>query len=168
MADEALGPIIRRHPVDNARRGRLALILLGLGLVAVIVATTLILLLQSRSRPQQAVDPYAAPIFVLGCGLGALIGGGWLAWLYRSRAGEVFEVHEGGIVHRYGDQARAARWDSVKKVVNTGKSNAFTRVLGGDVSCRITFTDDTPAMTFTGLTQDALELFTTARQHHSP
>jgi hypothetical protein len=159
-AEQQLGEVIRRYETNNGRRGRLAVIAVltgisigGLGVVMLIIVD---------DSPQIAAG--AIPSVIIGIGLGLLLVGIWLGWLFLTRSGEAFTVHEGGLVHAYAERSRAITWGEIAEVVDQGKDTVPARVLGGDVSCRIKLNNGGRALVITGHTRDAGHLVETVRQ----
>jgi hypothetical protein len=148
-----LGEPTARYVTDNRRRGRLAVTMFLLGVLVTAIGVPMCVVAYENSVSTDDL----VPSFVLGAGLGLLLMGGWMGRRYYAYSGEVFELYEGGFVHAYAGKTVPVAWSQIKKVANTGKDNAFTRAMGGDVSCRVTTTDGR-AILITGLTEGARDL----------
>jgi hypothetical protein len=152
MAAE-LGELTARSVTDNRRRGRIAMIIFLLGVVVTAIGVPMCVITYQNSVSTDDL----VPSFVLGCGLGLLLMGGWMGRRYFAYSGEVFELYEGGIVHAYAGKRFPVSWAQIKKVASTGKDTALARAMGGDVSCRITTTEGRTIL-ITGLTEGARDL----------
>jgi hypothetical protein len=163
MAPEReLGAFVGRFETDNMRRGLVALAGLLLGVVITglgIVFYAIVDEAAGKMPSGGASDPLLLPCAVFGVGLGLLLAGGLFGWQFASRRGEVFMLYEGGLVREYAGRTRIIEWDEIAKADNNKnvKDNAFSRALGGDVSCLIKLKDGGKVV-ITGFTANAANL----------
>jgi hypothetical protein len=153
-----MGPLIRTHRVDTARRRLNALVLLLVG--AVVTPIGVVLAVLTDRTPTLGDD--VVPWVVLGGGLGLLLVGGLLGWQVLIRRDEAFELHEGGLLHAYGRHRRAVPWEGMAKVADLGNDRLLSRALGGQVNCHIEVAGG-KRLAFTALTAGAAELAAAVR-----
>jgi hypothetical protein len=132
--EKALGDFVRRHEVDNARRGRVAAGGLAVGVAASIIAVPLLIATFERT---EGVMRGLLPGLVLGVALVGLWAGIANGVRYLSRNDETFRVREGGLVYSYAEKTRIIPWDDIENVQDNGQENALWRSLGWNVNCRI-------------------------------
>lgn len=154
-----LGAWEKRYPVDNGRRGRIAIVCLLLG----VVVTPLSLLLAGQAYDTQAPGDDFVPSLLAGVGIGLLGVGCGVGWLFRARAGEAFDLHAGGLVHSYKNHRRAVRWSDITEVTDLGKDTALARLLGADVTVQLKLAQGRP-ITITALTAEATDLVAAVRR----
>ena len=159
MADAELGAQTGTYPTDYRRRRSLAVVLLTVGVVVTVPAVMFWVAVEERARKVRIPgDPLMLPTFLVALGGGLVLMGlliGW--WAVRSR-GEVFRLHEHGLVHTRAGTSRTIRWaDLDDVVVNPGRHNAFARWAGGDVSCTLKVRGGRN-VGITGLTRNAEQL----------
>ncbi|WP_086820830.1 hypothetical protein [Allokutzneria sp. NRRL B-24872] len=136
-----LGARVTRYETDGAGRRKRALVLLSIGVVCLV----------GCALPFPI--PFAAAIAALPCL--------WAGWTHARLAvrhpGEVFLLHEGGLVHEHSGQAHVHRWHQFSTAANPASSNALSRLLGLDVHLRITLVGG-GEIVVTGLTPGAEQL----------
>jgi hypothetical protein len=141
-----LGVLVRTFPVDTKRRRQLVALLLIGGVLLYPCSGFLILITPDDVLP--------LGFLVLGAAIGSFGVGVFLLWRAIARRGELFELHEHGVVHVYSGHRREVAWDRMTSVKITRQPNAWARFVGGDMHCRIKVAD-AKALAFTKLTQDA-------------
>ncbi|MFF5986698.1 hypothetical protein [Prauserella flavalba] len=158
MAPETnLGTVTATYPTDNARRGRLAAVLLlaGVAVSAAGVAFWVVVDDRGGRMAGTAGDPLLLPSAVLGLGFGLLLLGVALGSWFLIRRGEVFELHENGVRCSRAGRSVSITWADVERVdVRRGKDTALARWAGGDLGYTIHCADGRK-ITVTGLTRDA-------------
>ncbi|MCT2587298.1 hypothetical protein [Actinophytocola gossypii] len=160
-----LGALVGTYPTNYRRRMTGAVVLLLAGVVLTPLATVLLVATDERAgKVATTGDPLLLPIVLLAFGAGLLLMGVAIGvWALRSR-GEVFRLHEHGLVHDRTGTSRTIRWTDLDDVVvNQGRDNALARWAGGDVSCVLKVRGGANA-TITGLTENAGELVARVRR----
>ncbi|HEX2131824.1 MAG TPA: hypothetical protein VHH15_09685 [Actinophytocola sp.] len=154
-----LGALVGTYPTNWRRRWSAAVILLFPGVVLTAVGTVLLVGAAERAGTvYSAVDPLLLPIALVTFGavmllMGALFG----VWARYSR-GEVFRLHEHGLVHVRADTSRTIRWSELEDVVTGPTQNTvLARWAGGTFRCTVTVTGGTKVL-ITGLTENAPDL----------
>jgi hypothetical protein len=166
-----LGALVGTYPTNYRRRGTLAMILLFAGVAVTAPATVLLVVTADRAgKVATAGDPLLLPILLLSFGvamllLGVVVGG----WALLSR-GEVFRVHEFGLVHDRAGTSRTIPWGEVESVfVGPVRNTAVSRFAGGSFHCKVKVIAGRNVL-ITGLTQNAEELaqhLVAAHQRHA-
>ncbi|WP_394620665.1 hypothetical protein JNUCC0626_16615 [Lentzea sp. JNUCC 0626] len=132
-----LGEEVERYDVDNRRRAVRGVVEILVGTPALAFGVFLVLALD--------VGRAGAVMFVVGImiggGLGVVVLGTILAVQAVTRVGERFVLHEGGLVHSWGDRRTVALWTDVAAAVDLGKKTFLAKALGVDVRCQITLVD---------------------------
>lgn len=151
--DEGLGALIERYETDNHRRRSTAIAAIVVGLLVACLGVLLALPLWLGDR-EVTPGAQAVPALVIGAGLGGLLMGIVQGRRSLGRDGEVFALHENGLVHSYPGHTHAIRWEDVVKVTDSGRDTALARAFGSDVNCSIRVNDGTRVV-ITGFTDYA-------------
>ncbi|MFI7275924.1 hypothetical protein [Streptomyces sp. NPDC049879] len=150
----SLGGVVSEHPTDSGRCARVAAVALAVGVVGVAAGIPLLLWWFGS-------DSASGPNTVAGAPLGlGLLGLGYgipRAVRARRTRGEVFVLHEGGLVRRRPRDERAVAWDGIASVERSDRPHAAARALGTDVRCVIRLRDGGELLV-TGYTRDAAAL----------
>lgn len=154
MAYEDLGEFRGLFAVNRARRlvTFLVAVPLGVGFLYFCVRVGA----HELARPHDGwVNPFVG--WSGGFGLVALVDGLWQGWAYFTRRDEGFRLYEGGVVYGYRAKSWAIRWRDMVKVVDKGRGNIFSRMLGMDTCVRITLDPviGRRTITITGMTGNA-------------
>ncbi|GAB2888931.1 hypothetical protein [Streptomyces mayteni] len=159
---DGLGRLVAEHPVAGPPSGGFTVTSLVVGLLGLAVGVPLLLLGFSGESGSRSN-------FVVGLPLGVGLAGLLLAWhgaqgVRRARDGEVFALHEGGLVHRRGSATTAVPWAEIARVKDTGREGLlFARYTGLNVNCRIRLRDGR-RLRLTGYTRQAAELSRAVRE----
>ncbi|TDC10964.1 hypothetical protein E1265_30510 [Streptomyces sp. 8K308] len=152
-----LGRLVAEHPVVGPPNRRFARTALAVGVLGVAIGVPLLILGFSGESGSRSN-------FVVGLPLGIGLAGLLLAWIgadgaRRARDGEVFALHEGGLVHRRrGAPTTEVPWSDIARVRDTGRAGLlFARHTGRDVDCRIRLRDGR-RLRVTGFTDRAAAL----------
>ncbi|MDT0323049.1 hypothetical protein [Streptomyces millisiae] len=151
-----LGRLVAEHPVVGPPNRGFTRAALAVGLLGVVVGVPLLVLGFSG-------DGGSRSNFVVGLPLGIGLAGLLLARIgadgaRRARDGEVFVLHEGGLVHRRGSTTTVVPWSDIARVRDTGRAGLlFARHTGRDVDCRIRLRDGR-RLRVTGFTSQAATL----------
>lgn len=150
--ESALGAWIGDHPTDNARR-RTAVVW-SLVVAVVGIAAGVPILLATFDRDDTSTGSNVLPGAVLGVGLlGLGFGLARLLALVRS-GGEVFALHQGGLVHQQAGRRRVIAWADVVSVRNRSSRQPLAYALGNDIDLRVRLRDG-GRLRITGYTRDA-------------
>jgi hypothetical protein len=163
-AEQDLGAVIERYETDHRRRRGIAVVGVPLGAVVTCLGVLMIALI---GGPDEVGGSTVFPGLVCGFGLSVLGAGIWQGLLSVTRPGEVFTLHEGGLVHAYAGKSWAVGWDEMAKVSDRGNENVVHRALGWDFYYRIKLRSAVGgrrAVVITGLTEDAMWLGEAVRQ----
>ncbi|RBM14695.1 hypothetical protein DI005_28840 [Prauserella sp. PE36] len=158
MATETdLGTVLGTYSTENARRGRLAVVLLlaGAAVSAAGVAFWVAVDDGAGRLAGTAGDPLLLPSAVLGLGFGLLILGAAFGIWFLNRRGEVFELYDNGLRCTRAGRPVSVTWAEVERVdVRRGKDTALARWAGADLGYTIHCAGNRK-ITVTGLTRDA-------------
>ncbi|HEY1177410.1 MAG TPA: hypothetical protein VGF17_14735 [Phytomonospora sp.] len=124
---EELGPVVQRYTTDDNRRAVTALACLAGGIIVLAVAVPVAIAMVEAGA---TANPCGGVI--VGAGAGAFGTGvvlGVLAWIRR---GEVFDVHERGLVRHYAGRPRKlVGWAQIADVVATpNRGTWIQRIMG--------------------------------------
>lgn len=145
--ERTLGRFVRNHPVDNRRRGRVALVALLFG-VALSGAGIPLLISEFGAGGQYRVSGIVMGLGLVGLGLGT-VGG-----LRALRRDEVYQLREGGLVYKRPGRTRLVRWEDIRKVRDGGQDRLLSRWAGWDVHCVLRVRGGR-GLLITGFTEDA-------------
>lgn len=159
MTEAELGAQLGTYPTDYRRRRSLAVVLLVVGVVVTVPAVMFWVAVEERAgKVRIAGDPLMLPTFLVALGAGLVLMGLLTGWLAVRSRGEVFRLHEHGLVHSRAGTSRTIRWaDLDAVVVNPGRDNAFARWAGGDMNCTLKVHGGRNVV-ITGLTRNAEQL----------
>ncbi|WP_052849647.1 PH domain-containing protein [Streptomyces avicenniae] len=150
----SLGGVVSEHPTDSGRCARVAAVALAVGVLGVAAGVPLLVWWFGADDVSGPNTVAGAP---LGIGLLALCYGVPRAVRARRTRGEVFVLHERGVVWRRPGGERAVPWAEITSVEQSGRQQAAARAVGADVHCRVRFRDG-GGLLVTGFTRDAAEL----------
>ncbi|MFB6814553.1 hypothetical protein ACFCV8_08400 [Streptomyces sp. NPDC056347] len=127
-AERALGAFVRNHPTDNARRGRVAIVVLLIGLVAVGIAVPVTFAVFDQNGEGTQVAG-----LLWGAALIGVYGGVSNGLRTLRRHGEVFVLREQGLVYKRTGETRVLPWAEIRSTVERGQNHALGRLMGWDV-----------------------------------
>lgn len=151
--EKELGAFIRRHKVDNGRRGITAGVALLVGLAAGGISVP-VLISAFQATGTGGPSRGLFPGLLLGLALICLWAGVTHGLRYVTRTDEVFRVREGGLVYEHAAGTHIIGWDEIVKLRDYGQDNALSRALGWDVHCVIKARDG-GRVRVSGFTEDA-------------